>query len=260
MKIVITLYVLAFLCFACQHQTQHVASEIHLSEDEQMASAVVSVKDSIIEIVNDDGAYYDSILWKESYNYGPLIDSVYKLSESLCVNLPDSDYWTQTNIFDSLMMTVIYPKPDVFLSYSNKEEKQLAERVQCMYDDFLETHNYLHNVESERDFFALYCSEEFCGFIEFASDNDYPPTVCPFTDGQGHSTQHLHKVEVVGMNANQAAVWVTFGTLSRDGIVMSRMKLDMCKERGDWFVNDFIFYVSFVESLKREMREGGMDV
>mgnify|MGYP003299157151 FL=1 len=161
MKIVITLYVLAFLCYACQHQTQHATSEIHLSDDEQMASEVVSVKDSIIEIVNDDEAYYDSILWKESYNYGPLIDSVYKLSERLCVNLPDSDYWTQSNIFDSLMMTVIYPKPDVILSYSNKEEKQLAERVQCIYDDFLETHNYLHNVESERDFLRYIVAKSF---------------------------------------------------------------------------------------------------
>ena len=118
----------------------------------------------------------------------------------------------------------------------------------------------MHSIKLERDFFALYCTKEFCDFIKFAQDNDYFPGVCPFTDGQGHCTQHLHKVEVVDLKGNRATVWVTFGTLSRDGIEFTRVELAMCKERGNWYINDFIFYVSFVESLKREMKEGGIDV
>lgn len=261
MKSVISLLVLTFLFFNCQHQTtQNGASETDLSDNEGLTTIGVSEKEPLTEIDSSYNVYDDSISWKESYNYGPLIDSVYELSERICANLPDSDCWIQTNTFDSLMMTVIYPKPEILLTYSNMAEKQLAERVQYMYDDFLETHNYLHSIKLERDFFALYCTKEFCDFIKFAQDNDYFPGVCPFTDGQGHCTQHLHKVEVVDLKGNRATVWVTFGTLSRDGIEFIRVELAMCKERGNWYINDFIFYVSFVESLKREMKEGGMDV
>lgn len=200
----------------------------------------------------------DSVMWCEKYDYGNKIDSIYAVVNETYAQKTDSDYAAVRRIIDSMLIAEIYPKPEVVLKCDDNRELELAQRVASIYSDVLETYNYSYS--SDRDFIALYCTEAFSEFIRYATENEVPPAICPFTESQEHCTMHLHQVEVAQLHGDHAQVLVTMGSLDREGIWMLRKSLQMCKERNGWYINDFHCYVSFVASLIREMESVGVEV
>ena len=158
-------------------------------------------------------------------DYGNKIDSIYAVVNETYAQKTDSDYVAVRRIIDSMLIAEIYPKPEVVLKCDGNRELELAQRVASIYSDVLETYNYSYS--SDRDFIALYCTEAFSEFIRYATENEVPPAICPFTESQEHRIMHLHQVEVAQLHGGQAQVLVTIGSLDREGIGMLRKSLQM---------------------------------
>lgn len=218
-------------------------------EDSVPECAEEYFEDAEGEMADDE----DTDKWYIKTDFGPKLDSIFALYDAL-------PYPDNANAVDSLKMTVVYPAPDISLIYNGEEEKVLAEQVRDIYCDVLESGNYLTNVSKDTNFIELYCTKDFCQFIDFAYENECPPGVDPFTDAQDHNTSHLHQVKVTNLQGDKALASVTFGILNREGVSLMTMNLKMRKENGAWRINDFIYVISYVESLIREMESLGVDV
>lgn len=143
----------------------------------------------------------------------------------------------ERNKEDSLMIHVVFPKPDVELVYSRDKEYAIAKRVQEIYDDVLETYNYMFH--EDKDFFKLYWSKSLYTYYKKASEyDDCIFGAYPYTSSQEVNYSHLYKVTVANTHNDRATVNVTFGVYGIDEIYTQKMTLYLQFERGNWYIDD----------------------
>lgn len=172
-----------------------------------------------------------SIYNPDNIDYSRKIDSVL----AVCEKLSHDDYM---NTRDSLMANVVYPKPEAELIYNGEKGHEIARRVQNIYDDVLETSNYLSNLKL-KDFYELYWTKSLYTTYKKAEKIATPVIESdPYTGSQGHETCHLHKVEVLSVDKNNASVKVCYGSLDRKGILLQDINLRLLYERNDWYIDN----------------------
>lgn len=139
---------------------------------------------------------------------------------------------------DSIIVNVKFPKPEVKLVYNDSKELAVAKRVQDIYDDVLETRNYMFH--GDKDFFRLYWSKALYADYEKACENDDCVLGAdPYTGSQEHLYAHLQKVTVTGMYNNRASAHVIFGVYGIDEIyICDNITLSLVCERGNWYIDD----------------------
>lgn len=172
-----------------------------------------------------------SIYNPDDIDYSRKIDSVL----AVCEKLSHDDYM---NTRDSLMANVVYPKPEVELIYNGEKEHEIARRVQNIYDDVLETSNYLSKLKS-KEFYKLYWTKSLYATYKKAEKIVTPVIeVNPYTGSQGYETCHLHKVEVLSVDKNKASVKVCYGSLDRKGVFLQDVNLSLLYECNDWHIDN----------------------
>lgn len=138
---------------------------------------------------------------------------------------------------DSIWAYVKFPKPEVELAYKGDKEYAIAKRVHEIYDDVLETMNYLHC--EDKDFFKLYWSKSLYSLYEKAcKHDDCVLGAYPYTNSQEHAYRHLYKVIVGNVKNERATVNVIFGVYGTEEIYMQKMILSLLYERGNWYIDD----------------------
>lgn len=176
-------------------------------------------------------AEYYHLYNPDNIDYNRKIDSVL----AVCEKLSNDDY---KDTQDSLMANVVYSKPKAELIYNGKKGHEVARRVQNIYDDVLETRNFLSNLKS-KDFFKLYWTKSlYAAYKKAEKIDDSVIGADPYTGSQEHGTRHLHKVEVISVDKNKASVKVSYGSLGREGIFLYDINLRLLYERNDWYIDD----------------------
>lgn len=139
---------------------------------------------------------------------------------------------------DSIIVNVKFPKPEVKLVCNGDKERTVAKRMREIYDDVLETRNYMNH--EDKDFFKLYWSKSlYAGYEKACKQDDAVFGADPYTGSQEHIYAHLYKVAVVNMSGSQATAKVTFGIYGKDEVYMNDdMTLSLVFERGDWYIDD----------------------
>lgn len=176
-------------------------------------------------------AEYYHLYNPDNIDYNRKIDSVL----AVCKNLSHDDYMDTQ---DSLMANVVYPKPEVELICDGEKGHEVARRVQNIYDDVLESQNYLMRFKS-KDFFKLYWTKSlYAAYKKAEKISALVIDADPYTGTQGHGARHLHKVEVISVDKNKASVKVCYGSLDREGIFLYDINLRLLYERNDWYIDD----------------------
>lgn len=139
---------------------------------------------------------------------------------------------------DSIIVNVKFPKPEVKLVCNGDKERAVAKRVQTIYDDVLETRNYMRH--EDKDIFKPYWSKSlYAGYEKACKQDDAVFGADPYTGSQEHIYAHLYKVAVVNMSGSQAIAKVTFGIYGKDEVYMNDdMTLSLVFEQGDWYIDD----------------------
>lgn len=221
----------AAICLSCTEKTKSNPAT-DKTEGDTLVTTIMA--DSVTDVQEKEPEVEYSINYApnpDGIDYGQLIDNTRIPYDG---NDPDK----RKDCIDSVMANVVYPKPKVEFVCNGTEERAVARRVAKIYDDVLETMNYLSRF-NEKDFFELYWSKRLLAQYKKAEELETPVVgAYPYTGCQGHETMHLHKVEVLGLQQDEAKVRVTFGILSRKGIILQEGMLNLLHEHGNWYIND----------------------
>lgn len=123
---------------------------------------------------------------------------------------------------------------------SKKTEGYIVDRVTRIYNSVIQNLNQIDSM-SDEELERMYCSSEWNSLLsrveEKASEYEEPYFDYDYwIDAQDFEDLHLINVKVESFCGDRAVVLVVFSNFGS----LSKKYLELCYERDDWFVNDFI--------------------